>query len=138
MENNNLKQISVEVNVIYMMSLAMDLIIRDIDWRMLKNREMFKHEKKQMFTRFTKTVRDACIIQEMITQDIFEADEKHNFKNVQIWQEEANELSRLMLMYADRSASEEVVNEIFSYIRTLPSEGIVDEKMLDAFRLKKI
>ena len=138
MADNEIKNIAVEVNTIYMMSLAMDLIIRDIEWRMRKNQEAFRRDKKQLFTRFMQAVKTACILQEDMTQDIYREDEKHDYRNVQIWQEEANELARLMLLFADRSADQEVVDKIFSFIREQPAEGIVDEKLLDNFRLKKL
>ena len=138
MADNELKPIAVEVNTIYMMSLAMDLIIRDIEWRMSKNRDSFRKDKKQLFTRFMQAVKTACILQEDMTQDIYNEDEKHDYRNVQIWQEEANELARLMLLFADRSADQDVVDKIFSFIREQPCEGIVDEKMLDNFRLRKL
>lgn len=137
MADNELKPIAVEVNTIYMMSLAMDLIIRDIEWRMSKNKEAFRRDKKQLFTRFMQAVKTACVLQEDMTQDIYNEDEKHDYRNVQIWQEEANELARLMLLFADRSADQDVVDKIFAFIREQPAEGIVDEKMLDNFRLRK-
>ena len=138
MADNELKPIAVLVNTIYMMSLAMDLIIRDIEWRMRKNQEAFRRDKKQLFTRFMQAVKTACILQEDLTQDIYNEDEKHDYRNVQIWQEESNELARLILMYADRSVDQDVVDKIFSFIREQPAEGIVDEKMLESFYLKKI
>ena len=116
----------------------MDLILRHNEWLMSKQREAFKREKKQLFNRYAKTIRDACYLQEQLTQDIYDCDEKYNYRNVQIWQEEANELSRLILMYADRSADQDVVDKIFSFIREQPAEGIVDESMLDNFRLRKL
>ena len=73
-----------------------------------------------------------------MTQDIYKEDERHNFRNVQIWQEEANELARLMLLFADRSADQDVVNSIFKFIREQPCEGIVDEELLKNFYLKKL
>lgn len=138
MQEKGLNQIAVLVNTIYMMSLAMDLIIRDIEWRMSKNRECLRKDKKQLFTRFMQAVKTACILQEDMTQDIYNEDKKHGYRNVQIWQEEANELARLMLLFADRSADQDVVDKIFSFIREQPAEGIVDEKMLDNFRLRKL
>lgn len=137
-KNTPINQAGMETNVLYMMSLAMDLILRHNEWLMSKQRESFKREKKQLFNRYAKTVRDACYLQEQMTQDIYDVDEKHDFRNVQVWQEESNELARLILMYADRSVNQDVVDKIFSYIREQPAEGIVDEKMLDNFRLKKL
>ena len=137
-KNSPYRQAGLETNILYMLSLSMDLILRHNEWLMSKQREAFKREKKQLFTRYTKAVRDACILQDMLTQDIYDCDEKHNWKNVPVWQEESNELSRLVLMYADRSVNQDVVDAIFKFIREQPAEGIVDEAMLDNFRLKKI
>ena len=134
--NTPYRQAGCETNVLYMMSLAMDLILRHNEWLMSKQREAFKREKKQLFTRYAKTVRDACFLQDQMTQDIYDCDEKHNYRNVDVWLEEANELARLVLMYADRSANQDVVDNIFKFIREQPCEGIVDEKMLESFYLK--
>lgn len=137
MDSKILKQASCETNVLYMMSLAMDLILRNNEWLMYKQREAFKREKKQLFTRYTKTVRDACFLQDQLTQDIFDCDSVHDFKNIQIWQEEANELARLVLLFADRSADQQVVDNIFKFVREQPADGIVDEQMLSNFYLNK-
>lgn len=137
MEDKILKQASCETNVLYMMSLAMDLILRNNEWLMSRLRQSFRKDKKQLFTRYAKTVRDACYLQDLLTQDIFDADEKNNYRNVQIWQDEANELSRLVLLFADRSADQDVVDGIFKFIRSTPGEGIVDEQLLSNFYLKK-
>lgn len=137
MEDKILKQASCETNVLYMMSLAMDLILRNNEWLMSRLRQSFRKDKKQLFTRYAKIVRDACYLQDLLTQDIFDADEKNNYKNIQIWQDEANELARLMLLFADRSADQNVVDGIFKFIRSTPGEGIVDEQLLSNFYLKK-
>ena len=137
MNEKALKQASMETNVVYMMSLAMDLILRNNEWLMAKNREAFKREKKQVFTRYTKAVRDACYLQDLLTQDIFDVDERNDFKNIQIWQEEANELARLVLLFADRSADQQVVDNIFKFVREQPADGIVDEQLLSNFYLHK-
>ena len=137
-KNTPYRQAGLETNALYMMSLAMDLILRHNEWLMSKQREAFKREKKQLFTRYTKAVRDACFLQDLLTQDIYDCDEKHDFRNIPVWQEEANELARFVLMFADRSSDADSVASIFAFIREQPGEGIVDENMLDNFRLKKI
>ena len=136
--NEEEKRQAVLVNTLYMMSLAMDLILRESDRRYRLNGFRFRGEKKQLFNRYTKAVQTALVLQEDMTQDIYKEDERHNFRNVQIWQEEANELARLMLLFADRSADQDVVNSIFKFIREQPCEGIVDEELLKNFYLKKL
>ena len=137
MNEKALKQASLETNTVYLMSMAMDLILRNNEWLMAKNREAFKREKKQVFTRYTKAVRDACYLQDMLMEDIFQVDSANNYKNIQIWQEEANELARLVLLFADRSADQQVVDNIFKFVREQPADGIVTEEMLQSFYLKK-
>ena len=137
MNEKALKQASFETNLIYMASIAMDLILRNNEWLMAKNREVFRKEKKQVFTRYTKAVRDACYLQDLLMQDIFEVDSAHNYKNIQIWQEEAKELARLILLFADRSVDQEVVDKIFKFVREQPADGIVDEQLLSNFYLRK-
>ena len=137
MNEKALKQASMETNLLYMASIAMDLILRNNEWLMAKNREIFRKEKKQVFTRYTKAVRDACFLQDMLMQDIFEVDSANNYKNVQIWQEEANELARLILLFADRSVNQDVVDAIFKFVREQPADGIVDEQLLSNFYLRK-
>lgn len=136
-KNTPYRQAGLETNALYMMSLAMDLILRHNEWLMSKQKEAFKREKKQLFTRYTKAVRDACFLQDLLTQDIYDCDEKHDFRNIPVWQEEANELARFVLMFADRSSDADAVDRIFAFIREQPAEGIVDEKMLEAFYLRK-
>ena len=118
------------------MSLAMDIILRDNERRMRPIK--FSREKKQLFTRYARTVRDACYLQDQLTQDIWNVEEKHNYRNVDTWLDQANELARLVLLFADRSTDPDVVNNIFKFIREQPGEGIVNEKMLESFYLKKL
>jgi len=114
----------------------MDLILRNNEWMMSKRREAFKKEKKQLFTRFSKAVKTACILQDQLTSDIWEVEQNYNYQNVDVWLDEANELARLILLFADKSIDQDVVDKIFKFIREQPGEGIVDEKLLENFYLK--
>ena len=64
-------------------------------------------------------------------------DAEVKWKNIPVWQEESNELARLILLYADRSADVDHVEAVFKMLRELPGEGIVDEEMLKRFYLNK-
>lgn len=131
-------QCGVMTNCAYLMSLALDLILRESEWKMRLRGEAYKKEKKQLFSRYTRAVRDACFLQDQLTQDIWDVEEKHNYRNVDLWLGQANELARLILLFADKSVDEDAVNKIFSFIREQPGEGIIDDKLLDTFRLKKL
>lgn len=132
------RQCGTMTNAAYLMSLALDLILRESEWKMRLRNEAYKREKKQLFSRYTKAVRTACILQDELTQDIWDVEENYDYKNVDTWLDQANELARLILMFADRSVDVDVVNKIFAFIREQPGEGIVDDKLLDNFRLKKL
>lgn len=141
----------VEVNVLFMLTQSFDLILRDIERRMAERamREEcrvveFKREKKKQFREYLDSLRDIAArmkrsydLNERITQDIYDSSAEDNYKSLPIWQLESNELARLVLLYADKSASEENVNKIHSFIRSLPGEGIVTEDVLKNFYLRK-
>lgn len=141
----------VEVNLLYMLTLSFDLILRDIEWRMDKRSRAeegrgceFKREKKKQFNEYIETIQTAIKnihkswdLNEKLTQDIYDSSAGGGYKSVPIWQRESNELARLVLLYADRSANEDAVNAIHSFIRTLPGEGIITEEVLKNFYLKK-
>jgi len=129
----------VEANVLYMMSQAMDLILRDADRRMQRRaQEMglrggFKHEKKQLFRRYVDAVRTACIISEQLGDDVIATTAKRGYKDFPLWQEESNELARLVLLYADKSSEEGATESIFGYLNSFHGAGVIDDSVLKKF-----
>lgn len=136
--NTSINQAGIIHNCLYMMSLAMDRLMREVEPIMKKHSESFVREKKHLFSRYSKTVKDALRLQDELTQDIWDMEEKHNYRNVDFWLEQGNELARLILLFADRSSDQNNVDKVFSLLRSLPGEGIVDEDLLDLFYLKKL
>ena len=126
-------------NAAYMTALALDLLVRESErtLNMMKPAQGWKFEKKQAFTRFTDAVKKACIQNEIITQDVYDVEAKNNYKCVQVWQEEANELARFILMIADRTTDIDIVNKIHSFIRSIPGDGFCTEDLLKHFYLNK-
>ncbi len=127
-------------NSAYVIALALDLIVRESEKTLVKLTppQGWKLEKKQMFTRFTDYVKNACLMNEKITQDIYDLEEKNcSFKYTQVWQEEANELARFILMVMDRLTDVDTINKIHTFIREQPSNGIATEELLQKFYLKK-
>lgn len=132
----------VETNVLFMMSLSMDLILRDIDRKIRVEALMrgkvggFKHEKKMLFTRFTQAVRAACVLAEQLGDDVIASTVKSNYKDLNVWQAESNELARLILLYADKSSEEGATGRIFDFIESFAGAGIVTDEKLDPFYLR--
>ena len=135
-KNTSINQAGVMHNCLYMMSLAMDRIVRESEYIMSKHSELFVKEKKQQFNRYAKTIRDAIFQQDKLTQDIWDMEARNDYRNVDFWLEQGNELARLILLFADRSSDQNNVDKVFSLLRSLPGEGIVDEELLKLFYLK--
>ena len=132
----------VETNVLFMMSLSMDLILRDIDRKIRVEALMrgkvggFKHEKKMLFTRFTQAVRTACFLAEQLGDDVIASTAKSNYKDYDVWLGEANELARLILLYADKSSEEGATEAIFDFIESFSGAEIVTDEKLNPFYLR--
>jgi len=132
----------VETNVLFMMSLSMDLILRDIDRKIrveaLSRGKVggFKHEKKMLFTRFTQAVRTACLLAEQLGDDVIASTAKSNYKDLNVWQAESNELARLILLYADKSSVDHNSDAVFDRLESLDGEGIITEEVLQRFYLR--
>jgi hypothetical protein len=137
-KNTSINQAGIIHNCLYMMSLAMDRLIREVEPIMENHSESFDKKKKSQFKRYALTVRDAIFQQDRLTQDIWDMEEKHNYRNVDFWLEQGNELARLILLFADRSSDQNNVDKVFSLLRALPGEGIVDEDLLKLFYMKKL
>lgn len=132
----------VETNVLFMMSLAKDLMLRDLDRKIqfeaYKQGKVggFKYEKKMLFKRFTQAVKTACILAEQLGDDVIASTEKSNYKDLNIWQAESNELARLVLLYADKSSEEGATESIFNYLGSFKGAGIITEEKLKPFYLR--
>ena len=136
MDNTEMKQIEIETSILYIMSIAMDLIMRDCEKRMSKNRTVWKKEKKAKFLDYMRHVRVCCQINDTLTQDIYDADKKNKYKNVDMWFRDGNEMARLLLLFADHSTDQDSVDKIFKTLRELKGCGIVTEEMLNKFYLQ--
>lgn len=96
----------------------------------------FKYEKKMLFKRFTQAVKTACILAEQLGDDVIASTEKSNYKDLNIWQAESNELARLVLLYADKSSEEGATEAIFDLLESFKGAGIITEEKLKPFYLQ--
>lgn len=138
-KENLLKHSNFLVTSIFLTAMALDLMVNESD-KLIKRIEPeggWKREKKLLFSRYKESIARACIYSEEILQDLYSADEQYNFKNIQIWQEEANELARYILMIADRTSNLENIQKIHAFIRSIDGEGGCDEELLSKFYLAK-
>ena len=127
---------SVEVNVLYMMALAMDTILRDADRRMRAIGGGFKESKRTEFKMFLNAVKSAGMWGERLCEDVAGSTAKSGYKDYDTWLAEANELARLVLLFADKSTEEGASEAVFKALESFNGEGIVTDGVLERFYLQ--
>ena len=122
---------------IFLMAFAQDLMIQDLIRRLHANGDDLRQRSKYNLNQLIGYLKKASNFADELREELFEADAEHKWKNIQIWQDEANELARLVLQWQDREPYPEVCNEIFKFIRETKGDGVVDEDFLKRYYLIK-
>lgn len=124
-----------EIHMMYDLARAAEILIYDIDRRLRQKNMCFHREKKQLFNKITGLVEALMKQYDKLEDDFVVAGlsaERYDLMRV-----EANELIRLVLLYADKTArSEDNLNKIFEFIKSLDGEGLVTDEVLNRFYLK--
>lgn len=120
------------------MVFAQDLMMQDLVRRMSEKGDGLRQRSKWNLNEMIKALKRASHFADELKEELYEADGNENkWHNVQTWQDEGNEVARLVLLWADREPYPEVCNEIFKFIRSTQCDGIVDEEMLKRYYLIK-
>ena len=122
---------------VYTIALAADLMTSDLLRRLNSKGDGLRQRSKWNLNEMIKALKRASHFGSELMQEVIDADEEYKWKNIQVWQEEANELARLVLLWQDREPLPNVCNDIFKYIRSTKGEGTVDEDMLKQYYLIK-
>ena len=122
---------------IYVIALAADLMVQDLQNRLTANGDSLRQRSRWNLGQMITHLKAASHFGTELMQEVIDADEKNRWRNIQTWQEEANEVARLILLWQDREQKPEVCNEIFRFIRSTDGEGVVTEKFLQSYYLKK-
>lgn len=136
-ENNKVDIVNVETNAVYIMALAFERILNDIEDRFKLRRKAFRFDKKMRFSSIINSIkavkRDVDIID---TVDFAEGLKKHP-EHYQYYQEDAYDLVRVILLIADRqSRDSSVVSQVESFLEGKPGMGIVTADVLQRFILR--
>ena len=122
---------------IFLMAFAQDLMIADLLLRMRSKGEGLRQRSKHNLNEMTRHLKIASHYADELREELFEADAQYKWKNIQTWQDESNELARLVLQWQDREPYPDVCNDIAKYIRSTKGDGVVDEEMLKNYYLIK-
>lgn len=129
---------TVEINSLYLLSLAMDRMMLDFERRMKASGQEFRRDKKFQFRQIIDGVQRAYRAFQVLNEDIEHSCSDKGWEVLDAWAEEALELVRLVLLYDDR-CGKNVGNrdKVFTFLRGLEGDGIITEEALGKFYLKK-
>lgn len=127
-----------EINLLYIIIMATERIVDDIDKRLKAKKSEFHREKKMRFNQIIDSIKNIKRLNDLIDQEDYAVGLKGNYESYQYYQEDAYELARLLLLFGDRHTKDvEVGNKVIKFVRSLESAAIVDEDVLAKYYLKK-
>ena len=128
----------VEINVTYVIALALSMLINDIEKSLLSRRVRYKQDRKRRFNNIISSIKEIKRNLDIIDYIDFAEDLEGHYDAYQYYQEDAAELARLVLLFADRQGhNPDNANEVFRLLRSQTGEGIIDKETLKRFYLKK-
>lgn len=128
----------VEINVTYVIALALSMLINDIEKSLISRRVRYKQDRKRRFNNIISSIKEIKRNLDIIDYIDFAEDLEGHYDAYQYYQEDAAELARLVLLFADRQGhNPDNANEVFRLLRSQTGEGIIDEETLKRFYLKK-
>lgn len=127
-----------EINLLYIATMAMERIVDDIEKRLNAKKKTFHFEKKMRFNDIMKSIKNIKRQNDLIDQEDYAKGLAGNYESYQYYQEDAYELARILLLFADRHSKDlEAGNQIAKHLRSMETANIITEEVLDKFYLKK-
>lgn len=128
----------VEINLVYMMAMAIERIIDDIDRRFRAKGARFSHDKKMRFNNIIKACKEVKRQSDLIDQTDYKDAFKGREGKWMDYYENGLWIARLMLLVCDRiTANPDAYYGIPKHLRTRKTAGIVTEKDLERFYTQK-
>lgn len=137
-ENNNISIENLEINVLYILSMAMERILADIERRLLEKNQGFRHEKKKRFNDMIASAKNIKRLSDIIDQVDFAEGLAGRYERYQSYQEDAYRLARIILLCADRDTEDPSnLYEVQKLLRSQKGANIITEEVLKRFYLNK-
>lgn len=129
---------NLEINLVYILSMAIERIMNDIERRLAEKKTAYKMEKKMRLSNILKAIKNIKMNSDLIDQIDFGEGLVGNYESYQYYQEDAYELARILLLFSDRHTKDvEMGYKTAKFLRSLEGEGIITEEVLERFYLKK-
>lgn len=142
-ENNNEPNMeytveNLEINIMYIMALALERIANDVERRLNAQKFTFRHEKRMRFNNIIKAIKNMKMNCDLIDQIDFAEGLAGRYENYQSYQEDAYRLVRIILLCADRDTDDPSnLFEVQKLLRSQKGAGIITEDVLSRFYLNK-
>lgn len=129
-----------EINLLFLMSHCNTLLAEDIDMQIknrTKGRDRFDPVKKRCIYNYEKSIKEAeeWMFKFGLDKITYEAVDNHNKRYSNVISN-ANLLIRMMMLCLDRSHCDNGDARVFKRLRSLPENGIFDEKAINRFQMK--
>ena len=126
------------INIIYVMAMAMDRMIRVSENLMLAKKKTWQRERKMRFNEMIKCAQRIKALNDIIDQEDYAEALEGRGELYQYYQEDAYKLCRFILLFCDRDAvSEDLSNDTFKHMRAQEGTGHIEENELSWFYLQK-
>lgn len=126
------------INIIYVMAMAMDRMIRVSENLMLAKKKTWQRERKMRFNEMIKCAQRIKTLNDIIDQEDYGEALVGRGECYQYYQEDAYKLCRFLLFFCDRDAvSEDNSNETFKLMRSQKGTGNIGEEEARWFYLNK-
>ena len=129
---------NLEINTVYILSLAIERIMNDIERRLLAQKCAFRMEKKMRINNILKAIKNIKMQSDLIDQIDFGEGLAGNYETYQSYQEDAYRLARIILLCADRDTDDpKNLFDVQKLLRSQKGAGIITEDVLKRFYLNK-
>lgn len=123
-----------EVTLLYELANTMDILLNDIDNQLGKVGHGFSGEKKMQFRQYAQAVKNATFYLDKIGLDrVLWKATNENFDAYDNTLADSFEMIRFLMLYIDRSHSEEGYEAIYRFMSNLPKMGIFPDGYMSRF-----
>lgn len=128
---------NLEINLLYRLARAMDIILRDCEKNLSLLKSSFHREKKKAFNELMRSIENSKRLYDKLDDDICEI--YHEGKYFDLVQEEAFELAEMLVDFADKHPRNPNLGKfIRKQLKSLESSGNIPYEgyLEDTFKLK--
>lgn len=127
---------SLLLNIWYIMIQAGYLLLDEAGKRLMEKKYCLKYRQKYIYNKIMQEMERIKKLYDEFDDDFIQS-LSDDYRQYDWIREDANEMNRLLLLFADRcSPDEDAKNRLFKFLRSLPEHGHAPEELVETFRMK--